>query len=321
MNDNRAFAATGEETTPLTATMRSLLNRLTLARATELARAGRYGEAEKVLAASEAETESTPAALDLLARMRAQQGHLSDAEKLWMRASQLDPANTIYPASLQRAAALQQRSRGLRIVLPLAACLVLIAMGFTGWWLRWRNAKPVQISSIQPTPSQVASPSSQEGSVPRPTTVIEDSEQTGVPPIENAINVQGVTLTKVSGLLHISFDEGLFERGMILTPDARKRLTQLGRQLKPYAVSSTIEIVGMTDDLPVRRNFRYPDNASLGIERARIVYDFLRFTSGLDSQIFTISSSEKQLAPPPDGTLINRARNRTVVLQISIRQR
>lgn len=315
MGDNTGFAATGEDTASLTAVVRSLLDQLTLARASELARAGQYAEAKKVLAASGAETESTPAALDLLARMRAQQGDLAGAEKLWTRASQLDPSNGAYSTALRCAAALQQNPGRLRIALPLLACIVLAVTVFM-WWLQAQNAKPSQGPSTQSKPAQVIVPSDNEASAPQPTTATESSEQKAVQPIENDINVQGVTVTKASNVLQVSFDEGLFERGVILTPDARKVLKQLGDQLRPYAATSAIEIVGVTDNLQVRRNLPYPDNASLAVERARVVYDFLRLTSGLDSQIFTIGSSREHLAFP-----VNGARNRTVVLRISTRQR
>lgn len=314
MSDSTGFAATGEDTASLTAVVRSLLDQLTLARATELARAGRYAEAKKVLAANGAETEATPAALDLLARMRAQQGDLAGAEKLWTRASQLDPANRAYPTALKRAAALQQNPGRLRIALPLLACIVLAVTVFI-WWLQAQKARPSQIPSTQSKPTQVL-PSANEASAPQPTTATEGSEQKAVQPIENRINVQGVTVTKASDGLQVSFDNGLFERGVILTPEARKMLGQLGSQLRAYAATGTIEIVGVTDNLPVRRKLPYPDNASLAVERARVVYDFLRLTSKLDSQIFTIRSSPEQPAFP-----VNGARNRTVVLRISTRQR
>jgi flagellar motor protein MotB len=320
MTDNTGFAATGERAAAITATARSLLDQMVLARATELARAGRYGEAEKVLSADGAETEYAPAALDLLARMRAQQGYLADAEKLWTRAAQLDPSNIAYLSALRRAAALQQSSsrRWVVVVIPLVVCVVVGALAWM-WWASWRPAKPLLSTVAPPASAQVSSPPGRPAPSPQPTTATQSSEQAAVPPVEKSINVAGVTLTEDSGVLLVSFDDGLFERGLKLKPDARQRLTELGRQLKPYVATSAVEIAGMTDGLPVARNSRYPDNASLGMERARIVYDFLRFASGLKSQIFTLTSNHERSISLLDNTPVNRARNRTVILRIGTR--
>src|SRR5438105_13854934 len=72
----------------------ALTVQVSLARATDLARAGKYDEAETVLAGAVGESGSHPAALDLLARIRAQQGRLIEAQALWGQASRLDPSNT-----------------------------------------------------------------------------------------------------------------------------------------------------------------------------------------------------------------------------------
>jgi flagellar motor protein MotB len=317
MSDNRAYAATGEGDASVTATARSLLDQLTLARATELARAGRYAEAEEILSTGGDETDYAPAALDLLARMRAQQGHFAEAEKLWTRAAKLEPSNAAYPSALRRAAAAsQQRSRRLAILIPLVACVIAGASVWM-WWQHSKNARRAQSYPTQPAPA--SSTPGQQAAAPQPPAAPSDSEQSAVPPIGKEINVRGVTQMNMSGVLLVSFDDGLFDRGLRIKPDARERLKELGRQLKPYAATSAIEIVGMTDDLPVPRNSRYTDNASLEMERARAVYDFLRFTSGLEAQSFSIGSNGQRQKPSPNDTPANRARNRTVVLRISTR--
>lgn len=78
-----------------------LLEQLALAQATDLARSGRYAEADKLLAENMRDLDRTPAALDLRARMYAQQGQLREARSCWNRALQLDPTNeATYIASL-----------------------------------------------------------------------------------------------------------------------------------------------------------------------------------------------------------------------------
>ena len=65
-----------------------LLARLVLAQATDLARAGRMAEAEQVLGAGDT---VSPAGLDLLARIRIQQGRLLEAQTLWREAAKREP--------------------------------------------------------------------------------------------------------------------------------------------------------------------------------------------------------------------------------------
>lgn len=70
-----------------------------LAEATELAAAGHYSEAEARLSAIK-DGRKNPQVLDLLARIRAQQGRNAEAIELWQMAVQMDPANADYRAGL-----------------------------------------------------------------------------------------------------------------------------------------------------------------------------------------------------------------------------
>jgi hypothetical protein len=70
-----------------------------LAKATELAAGGNYAEAETCLAAIPNGRKHAPL-LDLLARIRAQQGRPAEAVELWQMAVQMDPANAEYRAGL-----------------------------------------------------------------------------------------------------------------------------------------------------------------------------------------------------------------------------
>jgi len=76
------------------------LAQLALAKAAELARAGNYQEAENLLTGLQG-GKDLPAVLDLLARMRAQQGRLLEAEAFWKQALQHDPSNPVYLEGLQ----------------------------------------------------------------------------------------------------------------------------------------------------------------------------------------------------------------------------
>jgi flagellar motor protein MotB len=94
-----------EQPAPVKPSVRTLegLEHLTLqfllAEATELAASGKYAEAEARLIAIK-DGRKNPTVLDLLARIRAQQGRLAEAVELWQMAVQMDPANAEYRAGL-----------------------------------------------------------------------------------------------------------------------------------------------------------------------------------------------------------------------------
>lgn len=88
----------------------ALTQELALAQASALAYAGRYAEAEQRLRPLLDDHTLPVAALDLLARIQAQQGRLQEAEAYWRQAQQSDTQNTTYAAGLRRVAYLRQRA-------------------------------------------------------------------------------------------------------------------------------------------------------------------------------------------------------------------
>lgn len=293
----------------------ALLSQLTFARATELARAGHYREAETVLSAcGGGEAASDAQALDLLARMRAQEGRLAEAEKLWTRARQLAPDNAAYHDALRRIASTQRRSARRQIALPLAFCLGVVAslIGAILWLNRPAPPRQDELARAITTDAspQPAEPSIESKAIPTP-------DSGSHPDIK--INATGLKLENASNALRVTFDEGLFAQGVVLKPGARQKLAEVGLQLKPYTDEITVEIVGVTDDLLTPLDSRYKDNAALGMERARVVYDHLRAEAGLGARMFKIGSDGERQAPYPNDTPGDRARNRTVVLRITAR--
>ena len=93
-------------------------------RATALARIGRYEEAMTALQAAFTEQEcSEVQALDLKARIHAQQGYYLAAESCWERARKLDPDNPAYNRGL---AQLRKPRRGTRFAFFLTAIAALL---------------------------------------------------------------------------------------------------------------------------------------------------------------------------------------------------
>jgi hypothetical protein len=84
------------------ALLRPLWNDLALARATELARLGRYGDAESLLSGLSKEPPIKYAVLDLQARIRAQLGDLVEARCLWNELLREQPRHAEARAAVAR---------------------------------------------------------------------------------------------------------------------------------------------------------------------------------------------------------------------------
>lgn len=96
------------------------------------ARGGRYAEAVQLLDAARAARQCTPVeALDLHARICAQQGLHLEAERLWLRATELSGNPTAFDAPLRRLRDLRIRPSRLPVVLVAAS--VLLIMGTVVW--------------------------------------------------------------------------------------------------------------------------------------------------------------------------------------------
>jgi flagellar motor protein MotB len=322
------------------ASIAAILHHITLAKATDLARAGRYTEAEALLAEAMRGAEASPAVLDLCARMRAQQGRLAEAEALWTQALRLEPTNAAYQAGLQRIAALQRHPWWFSAMLPVLVGLVVIlsvallvvvlkrqvetlhaelrtevtqlAATHTTTVARLTEDTQRSISALQTaleaTRTQLAVPPAR----------VENLSSQGSPP-EMEITIPGVSLQPVGYMLVVTFESGLFTRSISLTPDAKQVLNALGQQLRPYIGRVIVHVIGHTDDQPFPGRNAHRDNEALGLARAIAVVEHMRTTTQLPGTMFSIGSLGDTQAPYPNDTPSNRARNRTVVLQIMAR--
>ena len=115
-----------------------LMDQVALAGGADLARAGRYLEAESLLLEMTRRQQPVPAALDLLACIYAQQARLAEAIALWQSAIQRQPGNPAFAAALQRATALQRSVTWLPcrriVVFGLALVLLLALVSLLALW-------------------------------------------------------------------------------------------------------------------------------------------------------------------------------------------
>lgn len=131
------MAPIGDESTqigsPSPAQLDGALGEVLLAEAARLARRGRWVEAEAALGFPLAPGRPTRgAALDLLARIRGQQGRWADAKAAWTEALRLDPENEAYSAGLRR---LSRRPTWLAhswlmLLIVIAALGLIVVLGF-----------------------------------------------------------------------------------------------------------------------------------------------------------------------------------------------
>jgi len=287
-------AAAGGES--LEATVRQVA----LARAAALARAGRYRAAEELLAAGAAKGEDA-AALDLRARICAQQGRYSEAAGLWRRAVQLDPAKPEYAAALRLAARSEGRPSWfygiskllLGGVLLLGATLIGIAVfGERGA----STGKPPE-SGGEAVPATAA---------PTPPALsLEDT---------------AIKVSRDGKELVVTFRAGLFSKGARLTRDGRAALAGVGRQLEPQGSQLLIRVVGHADNTAPPVGYLYGDNTGLGFERARVAAERLRAAGRLPQEAIVLESRGEEAPPYSNETEEGRARNRTVVLRVARRQ-
>ena len=132
-----------------------IIETTTIAHATDLARAGHYTEAEAALKDVIREREATPAILDLLARIYAQQGHWKEAEAAWKQALQMEPENESYTAGLKRVAQMAHRPFFPPLILLIITVLVIVLGSLAGGRYIFFPTHP----TATVTPSQTLIPS------------------------------------------------------------------------------------------------------------------------------------------------------------------
>lgn len=287
-----------------------LTRELALARATDLARAGRYDDAGTLLA-----DDPSPAALDLLARMHAQRGRLAEADECWARAGAAGGSG--YERERQRVAALQQRRMGTsrllrRIGLALLALAVLAAAlllwfrpagGGTGELADLRAQQDGISRQLETLESRLAAP---------PAAPSEEPDLGGLaaelPP--------SLQVREAGAELLITLPVAPFDSGIGLTPEGEATLGELGGRLAGRAEEVSVRVVGHTDDIPPRLGGPFADNAELGLARALAAARQLSVTSGIPLDGFAVASAGDAAAPFPNTDDASRARNRTVTIEV-----
>jgi len=107
-----------------------LLESVTLALAASSARKGRFKEAEELLLPLIVESESQNNALDLLAKVYAQQGKIEEAQHLWQQALEHDPDNRLFQEALQDCKEILSRGPALIIWQTIRRVVIICSIVF-----------------------------------------------------------------------------------------------------------------------------------------------------------------------------------------------
>lgn len=285
--------------------LREVLFEVELARATDLACAGHLDESEKILAEILREGEQAPKVLDLLARIRARQGRISEAESIWRNALASDPTSEAYKSALARIAQIQT-PRKLRPVVPVVfagvlAAFLLLAAAYAfrgeGSYTQKPGNGTKNAPTIQPSPVKA----SNENNLPL------------------RIDVRSGRVNNDIDGLTIRFDFGLFPRTVELSHEAKEALDSVGQQMEPMVESVVVEVRGYTSDTRLRKHPTFQDNEALGLARAVTVINYLRSKYRLPASKLIATSSGSAGCPYPNDSRENRLRNQTVTIKVTRR--
>jgi len=268
----------------------ALMVQALLARATALARRGRYDSAELVLTRV---PRDAPEGLDLLARIRAQQGRTRDAAALWTEALRIDPGNLRFRDCLHKAER-DPWSRRTRLLFVIAIAGLLVSAG--GFGLERLAARRPQVASQHPAK-------------PKPPV----AEQ------EKHLSFSGpdVIQSRSGAATLLRFESGLFSRDVLLTPGGKASLAAIGRQIEPQWCQLTLTVIGHTDDLPIIRRGRFQDNEALALARADTVIRYLSTVAKIPVSAWVIRRAPDARCLYPCDSIAGRLKNRSVELLIA----
>jgi flagellar motor protein MotB len=325
-NGTAPASSTPASSTPASSTPASLAAReVALARARALARHSRYAEAAALIdqllsdELSRAGGPAAAAALDLRARIHAQQGQLDQADSCWAEAERLAPGSGEYAAGRRRIARMRTHGRrptaqlALRTGGVLAAALalaLLIDIRFTV------GDSTAPTASRNPSQAPLARPSAAVGTSSA-RTASGSTAPAGDVLAALDLQVPGVRVQRTPDQISVIITSGVFTDGTSFSASGRAVLARLGARLRPYAARVTVAIVGYTDDIPVPPGRGYADNIELGLLRAETARADLSAISAIPLAMFPVSSMGDEQLPFPDPSDTAQPRDRTVTLWIS----
>ncbi|GAA3758555.1 hypothetical protein GCM10022225_49950 [Plantactinospora mayteni] len=295
---------------------------LAVSRATAAARRGDLDGAAQALVGVESEE---PATLDLLARIRAQQGRWREADECWAAVQVIDPGHEGAAAGRRAVAAVLAGDRRPRPVAPpvrLAAAGAVVAVAVAGGTV-------IVLSSLPP--STTARPTASVASS-TPDTAALDAERrraaelagrleqmeaaevaaaqalaARLDAIARGVTLPGVVVKRRPDAVEIYFRKGLFSSDAWLTANGADMLAAVGRRLPDLEVAVTV--VGHSVPVPGGRT---SGGSGTALTRARVAARELANAGDLPLTAFTLRSADQS-----EGPFREPARNRTASLVLT----
>ncbi|MCU1685288.1 MAG: hypothetical protein JWQ81_6027 [Amycolatopsis sp.] len=302
----------------MTEPLRSALkHRLTLGRAHAAAYDGDLAQAARLLDALDAAGEPTVEALDLRARVHAQLGELTEADRCWERVLTLTPDNSAAAAgreTIAQIAVSRRRARPVvnagRVTVLAAALAGVVVVGGVVWLSSsGTDRQPVPVAGS----AQVNAQTQRADALQRRLDGLaaDNASAAGrqtdrLDAIVKALAMPGVYVTRRTGDAEVVFDDGVFVRDTDVGRASGPLLTELGHRLAGLNVTTTV--VGHA---VAAAGGRTSGGSTVALARAQVAAGYLARGGDGSLTAFTLATADQAQGPFPDA-----ARNRTVTLLV-----
>lgn len=294
----------------------ALLGELRRAEAAELARAGDYDAAVRVLDGLD-DLDGEAATGTLLARIHAQRGDFAGAEQAWRRALAAAPDDATAQEGLALTVAIRE-GRTRRRPLPVGTVGTMGAVGAAAVAVAVTVAAAV-VPALTTDPEQSAGTPPSRPTTSSTTTVSTASPEVGTREwsrqVAERLTAPGVRVEEAPNRVRVVFEHGLFLPDLAeFTPTGREALTRFARRLADTDGRVTVIGHGVVVDGGPRTG-----GSVVALTRAAEAARLLAESTGQPITRFAIRSTEQTDTPHPGDGEADRARNRTVTVVVTPR--
>jgi len=271
---------------------------------------------EKLCAARESGGE--PGRCRLLAgKILWQLGRTAGAVREWRLVPSSDPLHAESNRLADMAEATVRRRSAVRVGVVAAAAVVILAIPASLLLRPGRSPQPAAGGTVIDSTAPAEVPGRAAGAENLNAVPAQD-EATGLEGLVSRLNELSVVRAEQDEAgLRVVFVDGLFGSGADVPSEAGYvALGQVVRTIASYGESLSVEVLGVTDNTPVRPGGGWTDNWSLALSRAHSAVQFMRVETASPQVFWLAASSGVAGTPFSNDTEANRAKNRTVVLSV-----
>jgi hypothetical protein len=289
---------------------------LAVNRARSAARVGDLGEAARLL--DELDTTSrSVVVLDLRARVHAQRGELTEADRCWARVQAMAPddADAAYGRrTIERIIAGRRLARPIvtttRVAVAAAGAVLVVLVGGAVWLGSAEHSETaapmVDSARLQAEIQRVQALQDRLAALDADRAAAADRLARNLDAIAKRMEMPGVLVRPSTDHIQLIFETGLFRSGAAITREGAAQLTELGSRLAGMHVRTTV--VGHAVAVPGGRT---SGGSTVALARAQVAAERLASGGKLPLTAFNLASAEQADGPFPDAP-----RNRTVTLVI-----